>query len=313
MICHPHDDAELLALVRRYVTPERRYLKLGGSLLRMRSPEYDRFMRDLCEDAGLITADEIATLLEGGWRERRTAAWLVAVSRRTEFRERLGELLLASEVCCAGMAYCVALASFGTARDADLLVSLALGAYGGGSMIVTLILPRVLDRVSDRAVMLRGALLLTLVFAALGAVTAAGSGGWQWPALLFIWAAFGAACSMVLTPTGRLIRRSTPPEERTSAFAAQFSLSHSCWLLTYPLAGWLGAEAGLQSAVVALGAIALTAGLLAVRLWPTKNRLVVEHEHTNLRDGHPHLVDAVPGPNGWRHSHDYLADALHTR
>ncbi|POX45078.1 DUF6000 family protein [Streptomyces sp. Ru72] len=120
---HAHEDAELLALVRRYVTPERRYLKLSGSLLRMPSPEYGRFVRDLGEDAGLITAQEIATLLEGGWRERRTAAWLVAVSRRTEFRERLGELLLASEVCCAGLAYCVALASFGTSRDADLLAA----------------------------------------------------------------------------------------------------------------------------------------------------------------------------------------------
>lgn len=120
---HAHEDAELLALVRRYVTPGRRYLKLSGSLLRMRTPEYDRFVRDLREDAGVITAQEIATLLEGGWRERRTAAWLVAVSRRTEFRERLGELLLASEVCCAGLAYCVALASFGTPRDADLLAA----------------------------------------------------------------------------------------------------------------------------------------------------------------------------------------------
>ncbi|MEU6606566.1 DUF6000 family protein [Streptomyces shenzhenensis] len=123
MIRHAHDDPELLALVRRYVTPERRYLKLSGSLLRMRSPEYDRFVRDLSEDAGLITAQEIATLLEGGWRERRTATWLAAVSRRTEFRARLGELLLASEVCCAGLAYCVALASFGTPRDADLLAA----------------------------------------------------------------------------------------------------------------------------------------------------------------------------------------------
>lgn len=120
---HAHEDAELSTLVRRYVTPERRYLKLGGSLLRMRSHEYDRFMRDLGEDAGLITGQEIATLLEGGWRERRTAAWLVAVSRRTEFRERLGELLLASEVCCAGLAYCVALASFGTPRDAELFAA----------------------------------------------------------------------------------------------------------------------------------------------------------------------------------------------
>lgn len=123
MMRHAHEDAELLALVRRYVTPGRRYLKLSGSLLRMRTPEYDRFVRDLREDAGVITAQEIATLLEGGWRERRTAAWLVAVSRRTEFRERLGELLLASEVCCAGLAYCVALASFGTPRDADLLAA----------------------------------------------------------------------------------------------------------------------------------------------------------------------------------------------
>ncbi|WP_374203353.1 DUF6000 family protein [Streptomyces geysiriensis] len=69
----------------------------------------DRFMRNLCEDAALITADEIAALLEGGWRGRRTAAWLY-VSRRSEFRERLGELLPASEVCCAGLAHSVALA-----------------------------------------------------------------------------------------------------------------------------------------------------------------------------------------------------------
>ncbi|MGW0538119.1 DUF6000 family protein [Streptomyces sp. NPDC003032] len=123
MIRDPRDDAELRALVRRYVTPERRYLKLGGSLLHMHSPEYDRFMRGLREDAGLITPDEIAVLLGGSWRERRTAAWLVAVSRRTEFRERLGELLLASEVCCVGLAYSVALASFGTKRDAELLAA----------------------------------------------------------------------------------------------------------------------------------------------------------------------------------------------
>ncbi|MCQ4203488.1 DUF6000 family protein [Streptomyces coelicoflavus] len=120
---HAHDDPELLALVRRYVTPERRYLKLGGGLLSMQSPEYDRFVRRLSEDAGAITSEEIATLLEGGWRERRTAAWLIAVSRRTEFRERLGALFLASEVCCVGLAYAVAFASSGTPRDADLLVA----------------------------------------------------------------------------------------------------------------------------------------------------------------------------------------------
>lgn len=192
-------------------------------------------------------------------------------------------------------------------------VSLALGAYGAGSMVVALLLPRLLDRASDRTVMLRGALLLTVVFAGLGTITAAQDGGWRWPALLAAWAAFGAACSLVLTPTGWLIRRAAPPEERTSAFAAQFSLSHSCWLLTYPLAGWLGAAAGLQSAVLALGAIALFASLLAVRLWPSQAAKTVEHEHeySDLGEGHPHILDAHRVPAGWRHNHDYLADGLH--
>ncbi|GAA3244237.1 MFS transporter [Streptomyces thermocoprophilus] len=82
-------------------------------------------------------------------------------------------------------------------------VSLALGAYGGGSMTVALLLPRVLERVPDRTVMLRGALLLTAVFAVLALLTPAAGGDWRWPALLLVWAAFGAACSTVLTPTGR--------------------------------------------------------------------------------------------------------------
>ncbi|WP_406443668.1 MFS transporter [Streptomyces sp. NBC_01613] len=191
-------------------------------------------------------------------------------------------------------------------------VPLALGAYGAGSMVVALVLPRVLDRVPDRTVMLRGALLLAAVFAALAAITAARSGSWRWPALLVVWAAFGAACSLVLTPTGRLIRRSAPAQERTAAFAAQFSLSHGCWLLTYPLAGWLGAEAGLQAAVVSLGGIALGAALLAVRLWRTAPA-AVEHEHTELHDDHPHLAGATRVGAGWRHHHGFAADELHHR
>ncbi|MDK9494432.1 MFS transporter [Streptomyces katrae] len=190
-------------------------------------------------------------------------------------------------------------------------VAFALGAYGAGSMAVALLLPRVLHRVADRTVMLRGALLLTLVFAAVGGITAAGAGAWRWPALLAAWAAFGAACSMVLTPTGRLIRRTAPPEDRTAAFAAQFSLSHACWLLTYPLAGWLGAAAGLQWAVIALGAIAFTAAVLAVRLWPRGDGNEKPHTHTDLDAGHPHLAGAAQVSGGWSHSHGLNADSLH--
>ncbi|MEY6566957.1 DUF6000 family protein [Streptomyces sp. PGLac3x] len=119
----PREAPELHALVHRYVLPGRRYLKLGGPLLRLEEEEYGRFLRALREDAGAVTAEEIGVLFEGGWRERRTAAWLVAVGGRAEFRERVGGLLLESQVCCAGLAYAVVLAGFGTGRDAELLAA----------------------------------------------------------------------------------------------------------------------------------------------------------------------------------------------
>ncbi|MEU1789466.1 DUF6000 family protein [Streptomyces sparsogenes] len=118
------EEEEPLKLIRRYVTPDRRYLKLGGSLLRMPGRQRSEFLRKLGQAAGEISPRELDTLLGRGWRERKTAAWLIAVAGRSEFRERLGELLLASEGPYAGQAYCVALATFGTAADADLL-----GAY----------------------------------------------------------------------------------------------------------------------------------------------------------------------------------------
>lgn len=118
------EDPELRELVHRYVTPERRYMRLlGGDLMRMAAPELQQFTTALGHAADEISPHELGILLEGGWRERHTAAWLIAVAYRTEFRERLGELLLASEVCFAGRGYCVALATFGTPADADLLAS----------------------------------------------------------------------------------------------------------------------------------------------------------------------------------------------
>ncbi|WP_331760102.1 DUF6000 family protein (plasmid) [Streptomyces sp. NBC_01471] len=114
-------DPELLGLVRRFVTPGRRYLRLGGSLLRLSGPEREVFTRELVQAASEITSAELCVLFEGGWRERKTASWLVVVAGRTEFRSRIGELLLASEGPYAGGAYCVTLATFGTGADADLL------------------------------------------------------------------------------------------------------------------------------------------------------------------------------------------------
>ncbi|MFE9479336.1 MFS transporter [Streptomyces spororaveus] len=192
-------------------------------------------------------------------------------------------------------------------------VPLALGAYGAGSMATALLLPRLLQRSTDRAVMLRAAFSLPVALAAGAALTATGPRAWSWPALLAVWAAIGAACSAVLTPGGRVIRRSTADADLPAAFAARFSLSHGCWLLTYPLAGWLAAGAGLPLTVLVLAVVALSAATAAAVIWPARDPYRLEHVHPDLPPGHPHLADARPATGGWRHGHHYVIDRHHHR
>ncbi|MFB7030367.1 MULTISPECIES: DUF6000 family protein [unclassified Streptomyces] len=101
-----------------------RYLVLGGG--RFLSPRWwhtTRFTRHLLNDAAAITDEELEALLGYEWRSRLTAAWLIGIDRRERFRERIGDLLLASEVCYSGGAYCFALARFGTHTDAEILTA----------------------------------------------------------------------------------------------------------------------------------------------------------------------------------------------
>ena len=89
-----------------------------------------------------------------------------------------------------------------------------------------------------------GLLVVTLLMAAGQTLHPVGD---PWLALLGLWAVLGVGYSAVLTPSGRLLRRSSGPEDRSALFAAQFALSHACWLVSYPLTGVLGqwgADAG---------------------------------------------------------------------
>ncbi|WP_033263255.1 DUF6000 family protein [Amycolatopsis vancoresmycina] len=119
-----HHVPTLAELIPRYVTPGRRYLRLGGGLVRPEVTDRAAFLRELAEAAARITDTELGVLLDdGGWRERKTAAWFVAVTGRARFRGNLGDLLLASEGPYAGRAYCVALTSLGTEADAAHLIA----------------------------------------------------------------------------------------------------------------------------------------------------------------------------------------------
>ncbi|NYD78003.1 MFS transporter [Arthrobacter cupressi] len=157
-------------------------------------------------------------------------------------------------------------------------LALALASFGVGSMSIALGAPRLLERFGDRAVMLAGAAVIP---AALAAATAAtfvaepaseprGDSNSAWPLLLGLWFLLGAGNSTVLTPSARLLREASDEATRPYVFTAQFSLSHACYILTYPLAGWLGAAAGLGPAALALTFVAMIGGTGAFLSWPRR-------------------------------------------
>ena len=150
----------------------------------------------------------------------------------------------------------------------DTALAWTMFAFGAGSMIAALALPKLLDRIPDRPVMLTGAWLMV---AALFGIAAGIIGfGLSWPLLLAIWLLIGLGNSAVLTPSGRLLRRSAQPEDRPAVFAAQFALSHASWLLTYPLAGWTMTAFGTVPALILLGGLTAFGIVAALRFWPAE-------------------------------------------
>ena len=189
-------------------------------------------------------------------------------------------------------------------------VAVALACFGGGSMLAALLLPRVLDRVPDRVVMISAATVLALLLFALVGTLRFVPRQDAWPALLAIWLLMGIGYSAVQTPTGRLLRRSAASEDRPAIFAAQFALSHATWLLTYPLAGRLGSAIGLAPTASVLGLLTLASVVAAWLLWPARDPEVIEHEHEGLSGDHPHLEDAS---KSGRHAHAFVIDGYHRR
>jgi len=147
-------------------------------------------------------------------------------------------------------------------------VAVLLAANGAGSMLAAFALPGWLERRSDRAAMLLGGTATALLLVAAGLVLGAPERAGGWPLLMLLWCLLGAANAAMLVPGSRLIRRHVPEEARPGAFAAQFALSHACFLVTYPLAGVFGGRWGLVPAALTAAAVAAVAVLVARAVWP---------------------------------------------
>lgn len=201
--------------------------------------------------------------------------------------------------------------------------ALAFVAAGAGSMIVALALPRLLDRFHDRPFLWAGGILITVSLWI-------GTTEPGFVALLTIWVFLGAGASLIQTPAGRLVRRSCHSGDRPAVFAAQFALSHACWLVAYPLVGWLGSAAGMSVAFLVAGTIAGAATLVSIMIWrgAAAGRLshdhpAVDHEHLHTHDEHhQHAHEGWEGPEPHSHphhhaplshAHDYVIDDHHPR
>lgn len=150
----------------------------------------------------------------------------------------------------------------------DSALAIAYAAYGIGSLLIALNTPRLVEAFGVTRTMLTGA---TVVIAGLiGALvftvfTVGGSGIW-WP-LLLVWATLGAGTSLINTPSARLLLAASTEQNRNLVYTAQFSLSHACFLIAYPIAGWLGAWT-LTAAVITLLIIGATATAFGRALLP---------------------------------------------
>lgn len=188
-------------------------------------------------------------------------------------------------------------------------VALVLALYGGGSMAVALALPSMLNHLADRTLMMRAAAALAVLTLAYAAALVA-TGGPPWPVYLGGMILAGGLYSAVLTPGGRILRRSASGPDRPAIFAAHFAASHAAWLITYSVAGYVGAAFGLAAAATGLGALAILGVALAQRTWPPGEETAVAHAHPDLAADDPHLVEH----GGARtHAHPAIMDEVHRR
>ncbi|MDP6435956.1 MAG: MFS transporter [Gammaproteobacteria bacterium] len=313
------------------------YSRLAYDLENLLSPTFAGIALLFFSYTGLFGANSVAFLV---------SAWLILVTvlPESKLQDRLGGvwgeisfgvrsymrtprlralLTLYCAVACASAMVIVNTVVYvkESLGGTDSEVAAAFAAAGFGSMIAALSMTRILDHVSDRLVMLVGA-----VGMGVGVL-----GIWTGPDLttmLPVWMLIGLGWSLVQTPAGRIVNRSSSAGDRSAYFSAQFALSHACWLLAYPIAGQLGATFGIEQTAVYMGVAILIFAGLAAAVWPRGDEAELEHVHESVDHGHlhthgPHHQHAHSGEeesephshshrhNELKHAHEFFIDDHH--
>jgi MFS family permease len=193
----------------------------------------------------------------------------------------------------------------------EILTTVFLGCAGGGSMIAAFVIPRMIDVIYERRLMMSGIFVAALAMI-VGAFAAGASMTVVW-IYAVLWIVAGAGTTFAQTPGGRLIQRSASAGDRSAFFAANFALSHGGWLVAYGLVGWLGSLVDLSTAFYASGGLALAGAITALVLWPRQDPLEIHHSHPGFWHEHPHNHNDPHHGHGHGHGHAQASEVVEER
>ena len=139
-------------------------------------------------------------------------------------------------------------------------LAIAMLFYGTGAMLSAIIVFKNSGSSNYKRTMLSGAFLTSLV--CFGSMFIQ-----SYEILLLSWLCLGFLSSFILVPIGQILREETDLKERTAIFGAQFSLSHACWLISYPSIGYMLVLGGLGISFLVIAVVVLVATSIAWYLW----------------------------------------------
>ena len=111
---------------------------------------------------------------------------------------------------------------------------------------------------------------------------------------------------------------SASPTDRISYFSAQFALSHLCWLITYPITGFLVLYYGFSFSALFLSCVVLTCFIFSILFWPDEqdsnlthsHELKIhthDHDHKDQHHQHSHDDDLKQETHGHEHEHEEIS------
>ena len=160
-----------------------------------------------------------------------------------------------------------------------------MAAFGIGATISAVVVGTAGQRFARTTLVLFGAGLITL--ALLPANYA------NLPVLMVLWLLAGMGQNLVNLPTQTLIADRISTDAQGRVYGAHFAWSHLWWVISYPLAGWLGSHFPevefFYSALIGLALLVV----MQITLYPGLHDHTHEHEHEHypLLHEHEHIHD----------------------